>query len=655
MGARRKIKVTNQGQVEFYEDVANGKNRAALKAPASIAGDFDMTLPASNSAGFLKNDGAGALTWDGGTAASLQAAYTGGATIDTTPGPVQLNGTGGLDVVADINANGGLNVKGTGGAKFKGPDPWIDVTHPDYGAVGDGSTDDTAAIVAALAAVPASGAIVYFPPGTYKVTRNQLIVTISRTTLLGGMGAKIKSASGSGNANVLLTLGSAGAEITDIRVLNLELDGNFGAGGGNWAVTAASQSHNIDLLRVKRCWIQNCYIHDSAGDGVRFNYSVVGQVSSECYVTDNIIDTCARNGIGISDANHVVIARNQILNYNTAGILNETTNAANVSHTFIVSQNVLKPSDTQINTFNNNRSYGIGFKNAVGGGSGTFEETIGRVVISENQLYGVTDGGAQFPDVGIYVQTEAGVAVLGNFLYQTNTGISLVGSTGLSATTVNVNGNHVRKVFNIGIQMASQGACNGNIVEYVEVTGIVLVGNDNVCVGNVVRNCGINSYVAVLTPEQQSGIRISGSANVVLGNRSYDNQAAKTQTYGIAIDAAISGNIVRDNILTGNATGGLLEPATLLNRVSRNLGYATESSGAATIASGTTAITVNHGLAFTPANLRIFKVMPAANATNDPGIFWISNVTATTFDINCRADPGAGGWLFAWQVLPRDA
>lgn len=39
-----------------------------------------------------------------------------------------------------------------------------------YLAVGDGNADDTQKIRDTIAAVPANGGIVYFPPGTYKVT-----------------------------------------------------------------------------------------------------------------------------------------------------------------------------------------------------------------------------------------------------------------------------------------------------------------------------------------------------------------------------------------------------------------------------------------------------------------------------------------------------
>ena len=45
-----------------------------------------------------------------------------------------------------------------------GPGTIVDVTQ--YGAAGDGATDDTAAIQAAIDAVPAAGGTVMFPPGT---------------------------------------------------------------------------------------------------------------------------------------------------------------------------------------------------------------------------------------------------------------------------------------------------------------------------------------------------------------------------------------------------------------------------------------------------------------------------------------------------------
>lgn len=61
--------------------------------------------------------------------------------------------------------------------------PYYDVRT--YGAVGDGSADDTAAVVATLAAIPSTGGIVWFPAGTYKLTSG---VTISKPVTLLGAG-----------------------------------------------------------------------------------------------------------------------------------------------------------------------------------------------------------------------------------------------------------------------------------------------------------------------------------------------------------------------------------------------------------------------------------------------------------------------------------
>jgi len=55
-------------------------------------------------------------------------------------------------------------------AEFAGK-PWFDVTHTDFGATGDGVTDDGPAVEAAMdAAVAIGGGVVYFPRGTYLLT-----------------------------------------------------------------------------------------------------------------------------------------------------------------------------------------------------------------------------------------------------------------------------------------------------------------------------------------------------------------------------------------------------------------------------------------------------------------------------------------------------
>lgn len=61
----------------------------------------------------------------------------------------------------------------------------------DFGAVGDGITNDTVAIQAAITACPAGGATLYFPPGTYVVTAPITFVGKSNLSLF-GYGATIQ-------------------------------------------------------------------------------------------------------------------------------------------------------------------------------------------------------------------------------------------------------------------------------------------------------------------------------------------------------------------------------------------------------------------------------------------------------------------------------
>jgi hypothetical protein len=67
---------------------------------------------------------------------------------------------------------------------------WLNVMS--YGATGNGTTDDTAAIKNAMAAVPANGGTVYFPPGSYLIS-STLTVSTTGTTFQGdGWGSQIR-------------------------------------------------------------------------------------------------------------------------------------------------------------------------------------------------------------------------------------------------------------------------------------------------------------------------------------------------------------------------------------------------------------------------------------------------------------------------------
>jgi hypothetical protein len=112
---------------------------------------------------------------------------------------------------------------------------------------------------------------------------------------------------------------------------------------------------------------------------------------------------------------------------------------------------------------------------------------------------------------------------------------------------------------------------------------------------------------------------------------------------------------VYDNDLEGAGKGTYAGSAVYLAgvvndvKIRYNDGYTTENKGTATINSGTTSVTVTHGLAVTPT-LDDISVVMGENPTNDPGNIWVDTITSTQFNINCRNDPGASNLDVAWRA-----
>lgn len=73
---------------------------------------------------------------------------------------------------------------------------FLNVKSSTFGAVGDGSTDDTAAIQSAITAAGNGGSVIFFPPGTYKVSG--LTIGINNCCFMGsGAGSSIIAGSAS--------------------------------------------------------------------------------------------------------------------------------------------------------------------------------------------------------------------------------------------------------------------------------------------------------------------------------------------------------------------------------------------------------------------------------------------------------------------------
>jgi len=163
------------------------------------SGNSNVTISSvtTSGSGFTTGGISGSTTLAPNQSITLNAAFA-----PTTAGSV----TGSIAVVSNAtNSPAAVALSGTGVSTSSGSGTIVNVTS--YGATGNGSTDDTAAINSAIAAL-SSGDTLLFPCGTYK-TSSQLSLNLSNVTVDGSSCAVILNTSsatvmvigGSGNGN----------------------------------------------------------------------------------------------------------------------------------------------------------------------------------------------------------------------------------------------------------------------------------------------------------------------------------------------------------------------------------------------------------------------------------------------------------------------
>ena len=169
------------------------------------------------------------------------------------------------------------------------------VSVKDFGAIGDGITDDTAAINNALAASNA----VYFPSGTYLTSGN---INIESKSLYG-----VPTNSTSVNAVSIIKLSGSNTN-SSLFINGGSITTAWGSGGGcllrdlhlqgNWDGSTSNAITDISSIGALVKWwsgayikIQNCLINNSFGFGV-FSYQLGYSVIEDSFISAN-----AKNGI----------------------------------------------------------------------------------------------------------------------------------------------------------------------------------------------------------------------------------------------------------------------------------------------------------------------------------------------------------------------
>jgi parallel beta-helix repeat protein len=512
------------------------------------------------------------------------------------------------------------------------------VSVKDFGAVGDGLIDDSAAIQDAIDSV-GNGGVVYFPPASYRISTQLQLNTKSRVSLVGNKSTIVHDE----NVGFLLILNCDNIEVTGFRFLGTFNSTTIYANNAEQGRIIPQSSTGVSIHENEWKRTSGAVFVQTGCNGLFFHHNRViethggiqtsSAVFNNLWITDNyFLGHVFTNAIQGSDdqiavfgsaSGQVIISRNIIdkqgpTAFNQARAINIDVGSGDNSE-IIVSENIVKNVVTTtvaqaraaINIEGNAALRALSRLTVKGNIITNCNIPIGievyasNILISENNIsQSVVLGG--FSGSGNGIQCNAAgldveLIIKGNFIQQ-------CGSSGINASSSNkivIDGNFIKGSTSRGISLDS---CLDSII------------SNNLVTGN------------------QDGIFINNSQRLaVSGNTSVSNTR-----YGLVIQGATVSGAFSGNVLNLNTTANLNNTATTADIVFINnygagaiaiSGTATTGRnlrGIGTFSASTTA-TVSFSNAEPDTNYYVALGAPSNNT------FWVSNKTVNGFTLNCSA------------------